>query len=369
MFFTLLESRRIEDWDYDFLKNIVDVKLKEWTNLEYKKDFPPTDSEKNKLEHTICAFANTRGGYILIGIEANTINNVPIAISGIDDAKGLDEKITSFCGRITPRITPRFQKIPIPQINKIIFVIYVPESNEAHMASDNKYYVRINAQSLPADHYVVQKLFKKEYEIKERMREIIESKKQIFKTRGTLYLISFPYGFKENLIPIFDEVSGKLKKDTVEFLQQKQPILHGLICSKPTQFSFLQYSESKDGDVYAFVEVSHNGLIEIAERMDIEKEIWLRWITDYLQKTLTFVSEVYTFSKHDGTIRFVLGITDIKGKKLRVSEFQRDRYEYNENDLVIQRDATLSDIRNNLKAIIESVAAELMRSFSVNIMS
>ena len=367
----MLESRRLEDWDYSFLKSIFDAKLPEWTNLEYKRDFPARDVEKNKLEHTICAFANTRGGYVLIGVEADTAENTPVAINGIDDAEGLYERITNFCARITPRIAPRLYKVRIPETNKIVLVIHVFESNEAHMASDGKYYIRVNAQSLPADHYTVQKLFKKELEFKEKMNEIIESRKRSLQLENAwIRVIILPYGFKENLIPIFDEKSGKLNKGTADFLTSNQPILHSWDY-KPTQFSFLQYSKNREGRIYSFVEVSHNGLIEIGTEMGLGEKtpIGLQWIKGYLKEILEFANKAYSFSGHDGSIRFVLNLINIKHRELVLSNFQFDRYVYTEDNLVVQRDVALNNIRNNLDAIIDGVAAELMRSFGVNIFS
>lgn len=366
----MIELRRLENWDYDLIKNISDAKLPESTTLEYKKDFPVSNTDKNKLEHTICAFANTQGGHIIIGIEADKVSNVPIAIDGIDETPGLYEKVTSFCGRLTPRIAPKIQKIPVPDSNRVFLVVYVFESNEVHMAGNSKYYVRINAQNLPADHYTVQKLFKKEYEFRERLKEILESRRRsLERDRTWITVFVLPYGFRDSLVPIFDEKSGKLKKETVNFLTKEQPILYSWDY-KPTQFSFLQFSTDREGKIHALVEVSHNGLIEIGERIGFSEEkrpIGSQFVKEFVKGVLEYADKVYSFSGYGGTIRMILDLTNIRDRELILEGFQLRRPKYQANTLTIQRDFTLNDIRNNLEYLLDNIGAELIRSFGVNI--
>ena len=367
----MIESRRLEDWDYDFIKSIFDVKAKEWTTLKYKKDFPASNTDRNKLEHVICAFSNTQGGHIFIGIEADSVNNVPIAMDGIDETSGLYERVTSFCGRITPRVTPKIRKISIPNSNKVFVAIYISESNEVHMASYGKCYVRINAQNLPADHYTVEKLFKKEYEFKERMKEILESRRRsLSPDLGWITVLVLPYGFRDGLIPIFDEKSGKLKRRTVDFLTKEQPILHAWD-HKPTQFSFLQYSLDREGNIYAFVEVSHNGLIEIGETIDFSKEITPirpQFVKEFVKEVLEYADKVYSFSGYDDTIRMVVDLTNMRDRELVWEGFHRGRPQYQTHELTIRRDFTLNDVSNNLDHLLDNIGAEFIRSFGVNIL-
>src|SRR6266849_4789203 len=98
----MIEGKALDTWGLSDIKTIFESKLLETTTLEYKKEFPPSDGEKNKLERSVCAFANTRGGHIIIGIDSDKVTLAPIAMDGIKDEPGLVERITSFCQRPTP---------------------------------------------------------------------------------------------------------------------------------------------------------------------------------------------------------------------------------------------------------------------------
>ncbi|HIH37244.1 MAG TPA: ATP-binding protein [Methanocellales archaeon] len=373
-------TKKLDEWDYDFVKSIVDSRCPEDDRLEYKEEYPSSNRGRDKLEHEICAFANTAGGYIIFGVEEDSDKIHPKDVIGIGPRQGIDNDITNFCGRITPRVTPKISEpIKIPNSDQVVVVVYISESKEVHQASDNKYYVRINSKKEPASHYTVQKLFKKEYEFKEIINKEIEDRLHGFENRGAwLNIIVFPYGFKENLIPIFQEDSAKLNRDTIDFLRREQTLL-GSYDDKSKQFSYLLYKQNPDEErPYEYMEVFHNGLIEYGRKSDIRVSeetlpIPLRNIEEILKKALEYSERVYSFSGHDGKLRIVFSLNNIKQRQLLCSSWDftfADVYEpprYPEENLIIQRDENISDIRNDLERIISSMRAELMRGWGVGI--
>jgi len=86
----------------DDIRLFCDQGFSEGLRIEYKKDFP-----KNlKLAETICAFANTEGGIILVGVEAEKTKNQPRAIPGTELKDGLEERVINIClSHISPVIT------------------------------------------------------------------------------------------------------------------------------------------------------------------------------------------------------------------------------------------------------------------------
>lgn len=76
----------IQELDIANIISFCDQKIPEGLRVEYKKDFP-----KNlKLVETICAFANTQGGILLVGVKADKKKNIPKDIPGVELKEGLE---------------------------------------------------------------------------------------------------------------------------------------------------------------------------------------------------------------------------------------------------------------------------------------
>lgn len=125
--------------------------IEEGENLrvEFKQRF----SSHEKIAKEMIAFANTRGGYIFLGVDDDK------SLFGIDGEKGDSEliKITAekFC---EPKVEYSFQFVSME--GKDILIIHVPESNtKPHRIQDYKanldlnssiVYVRVNDKSVIA---------------------------------------------------------------------------------------------------------------------------------------------------------------------------------------------------------------------------
>ena len=96
-----LEKSKI---DFKEVKTFCDQKISEGLRVEYKEDFPINE----KLARTICAFANTAGGIILIGVTADKRNNVPMDIQESILQKDWKKKLVAFvwdifCRKLCPK--------------------------------------------------------------------------------------------------------------------------------------------------------------------------------------------------------------------------------------------------------------------------
>jgi predicted HTH transcriptional regulator len=61
---TKVMERRMEECDYDYVLELTRSGLGESDWYDFKKDFPPGDS----VTDAVCAFANTRGGFYVLGV-------------------------------------------------------------------------------------------------------------------------------------------------------------------------------------------------------------------------------------------------------------------------------------------------------------
>lgn len=138
---------KLEEINFERVKAFCDQEVPECETIEYKSEIPAN------LEKTISAMANTYGGVILIGVEADQKNNVPVEIAGIVFEKGLEEKITGICYKsIYPPLFPEIKPCGFKDENgneKAVLFIRVYGSDKTPHAINNNtdVYIRIKSQS------------------------------------------------------------------------------------------------------------------------------------------------------------------------------------------------------------------------------
>ncbi len=162
--------------------SFIDSNPKESQYLDYK-DFDIL--EGNKLSKAISAFANSDGGNLIIGVKApgdGNENSVP-KLNPTSNDKYTKDHITQ---KISDGVHPHVQRIRVVQIynddkTKWIFLVHIPPSdNPPHMANDNRYYHRVEATSIPMEHYHVVRAFNSiQYPILEPGADIERDKETI----------------------------------------------------------------------------------------------------------------------------------------------------------------------------------------------
>src|SRR5271170_2320475 len=121
--FMSLWNKPIAEITYHDVETFCQQKHKEGPRLDYKQDF---NANHCKL---ICAFANTLGGTIILGVEGDK-NNLPIwPPLGLSDPNGLEDRIISVArDAIYPPVRPQISNLltdPITQ--KSVLVVKVDE--------------------------------------------------------------------------------------------------------------------------------------------------------------------------------------------------------------------------------------------------
>jgi hypothetical protein len=113
--------------------------IAESTRLDYKLE--PPDRE---LSNLVAAFANTLGGLIVLGVDADKTTNKPIwpPNKGMAKAPGIEEQITSLCqDNIYPPVRPQISTVldNARSPGNVVVVIRVDESPEApHTVNQGK---------------------------------------------------------------------------------------------------------------------------------------------------------------------------------------------------------------------------------------
>ena len=138
---------------YDILELL---NREEGTDLEFKSQFP----EKQRLAEVLCAFANTAGGDLIIGVS----DRMPRKVIGLVDTEviELEHKISSIAANaITPRIAP-FIRIANIKGSYALAVHVVQGYQRPYQVvggrSAGKVFVRIGSSTRRADPATVQRL-------------------------------------------------------------------------------------------------------------------------------------------------------------------------------------------------------------------
>jgi hypothetical protein len=145
------------------LEDLISAQTEESINLEFKAadSLTKKDPEKNEISKDVSAFANSGGGTIIYGIMEK--NHRADSLSPIDGDEYNKEWLEQV---INSRIQRRIDGIKIVPvrvggaIGKTIYVVGIPESDNApHSAHDKKYYKRNNFMSIPMEEYEVRNLY------------------------------------------------------------------------------------------------------------------------------------------------------------------------------------------------------------------
>ncbi|MHB9131030.1 MAG: AlbA family DNA-binding domain-containing protein [Armatimonadota bacterium] len=166
-----MPHRRAVDWTLEDIRAVLASEEQENLMLDYKASLAIgewTDSKRNELSKDICAFANSAGGLIIIGI-GEVAHKPAILDDGVDTRLVSKEAIESA---LSARVAPRIDNLTIKEIlnprksHHSYFVIGIPRSNRApHMCVPfHRYYKRYNFECVPMEHYEVEDVRRRQSE-------------------------------------------------------------------------------------------------------------------------------------------------------------------------------------------------------------
>jgi len=216
-------KKSFSELEYEDVEAIVKEQVPESLNLDYKRELPIKPNEKldsKELCKDVSSFANTKGGYLIYGVESDK-GDYPKKIVGInfDSSANISQKIEQIIKNgISKSITYRIKIIPFNDNSECIILIYVPQSlNAPHRLEadkDYRYYKRGEFEATPMQEYEIEALYEKNYKAKKEVIDHIDQayidliKKYPF---PTYCIIIFPPQIYENIfnIPQDDDMINK----------------------------------------------------------------------------------------------------------------------------------------------------------------
>jgi hypothetical protein len=142
------------------IENFIKRNIEENLNLDYKDIDAFHDF--NELSKDISSFVNSEGGLIILGVregkigEGEDIKIFPEEITWGDESLSKEKLEDNLVGKIRPRIDG-LRIVPVRnEDGRVIFLLDIPQGiNPPYMASDYRYYKRLNFRRVPMEHYEV----------------------------------------------------------------------------------------------------------------------------------------------------------------------------------------------------------------------
>ena len=277
----IFSGKRLSSLQEQDLQRLVDDQVQERDSVEYKRDmYGNSDDDKREMSKDITSMANHRGGYIVIGIEADD-EGIPINVVGIETDNHV-ERIRNSC---LDNIDKRIVGLDIEDISlsnsRVVIVIAIPESiNAPHMVTYkglNQFWKRHGRQKEKMTTHEIGEAFDKRLSNLNRLdRFLFLRKTEILENIGekTFMVISSSPALllDEAILSVYDENLRGLILNTPQLAGN----MGAISCGKPyptinglrTDGSTPYYHDNPP--LREYIEVFTNGFIEYGKLFEID---------------------------------------------------------------------------------------------------
>lgn len=349
----------------DDIKSFCDQGFSEGLRIEYKRDFP-----KNlELAETICAFANTAGGLVLIGVQAEKVKNRPTAIPGIELKDGLEERVINVClSHISPTIAPEvkvcdFKSDPNKSVSdRAVLLIRVRCSYIAphYLLNNNKIMVRVQSRNSLADLRTIENLINR----RERVRTesvwpsvFFQGKKISVENEAFESVVVAPEFPSEHFIHFYNKENSdrlfEIASEVMTFYEQRPTIW---------DLTFVGLNSSKQ--ITRYCNIEQDGRITFQKPALVEKnELNLLESIGLLIKALKATQKIYSHFGFYGDLSVGLTIVGIQNLLLG---FPKHRYIENfrcERKQIHVSKTLRYDELSHLNKVMEDIFQELCVHF------
>ena len=139
----------LDDWNYRLVERLVKDGFFETDRFDLKEDIPHGNDTRGKerLEKSVCAFANAEGGFLVLGIKDDRSLSVKARIIGIDSNRDFPREFGDKIANIEPHLYYDFRNpaISIPNTSNVVHVVKIDQSPERpHWTGKRELYFRTN---------------------------------------------------------------------------------------------------------------------------------------------------------------------------------------------------------------------------------
>ncbi len=358
------------------LHELHSVEQPEGLYLEFKRDIG-----NRQVVRSVAAFANTHGGRLLLGVEADKEKNIIIAIPGLTLEEGLQERVKNVVlDSITP--VPLFEPHLIEVgSGRVVMVVDVPESpNAPHLLrSSGQVYVRtpVSSDPVPADDRVtVDRLYARSEAARDRIRGWIEEQFSRFFSlaQGRSVLVC------QSLIPVWSGaplLPNLLRRSVAEryetalsgagfpwvgrpFLPDQTGIWSGKVDTTDATGGILRLDQNGGVTYASFASPSESGSSNAPPILDVDA------LSDKLTRLLPVSGKICDSIGFYGGVRLIMTIAPTERLGLRRSgstSWPTVALSLARGRLDIERTFPAAQLQEDPEPTVHSVTRELERAF------
>ena len=250
------------------LQALIDNEVRESKTIEYKRELPGNaDSEKVPFLAAVSSFANTSGGDLLLGVEAE--GGLPTAFPGLD-IPDLDREKLRLEQIVANGLEPRLPRIDLHPVEvadgQHVVVVRVPKSwtSPHRVKKNNQFYGRNSAGKYPLDVGELRTAFTLSETVAERIRSLRADR--IGKVYGGETPVALQAGGRMilHLLPLaaFTEASAIDLTDHYGRSEQLHPIGSSEWNGRLNLDGVVTWSGVQPEGAYAYTQLFRSGAVE-----------------------------------------------------------------------------------------------------------
>ena len=151
-----------ELWSIERVQDLIKNQVQESSGLEYKsaESLGRGDRARIGITKDVSAFANAGGGVLIYGVaeyQQDDKKHLPERIDPVSCTEYSREWLEQIVNEIRPKIQG-IKIIPVlvpPALDRVVYIVDIPQSATAHQAMDRRYYRRHNFSLSPMEDYEI----------------------------------------------------------------------------------------------------------------------------------------------------------------------------------------------------------------------
>ena len=318
-----LFKKPLSEVEFLDIQKLKDAKIEESEILDYKEEMI---SENDLIKH-VTAFSNISGGNLIFGIKESGRGGYPVDIPGIEGNVNKERLEQIILSNIRPRIGVRFRKIDLPNTNRIILIIRIPEGQNRpyYDTRSHRYYKRYNFEAIPMDEFQIESLYQKRFfgasKLAKYVDEIILFQRSKppddLPERIDGHIIITPLRIDDRIIDTSNEEQIRINFDQNKMRfepDQNQQYLQGR--AEPSRYGIKWNAWNNN------IEVHRNGLVHFVKlygyfnESENTKVIDAESLASDLLQTIQFAEKIYSIYDFMGKVRILLRVINPLNSKI-----------------------------------------------------